>query len=210
MKTLRYLMTFIVGVVLTFTLLWYHYPFWFIYICVLVLALLLLVVPQMHIVYKSNNLKRIERYLEENKRKPIFAFPLAVKTGESEKIIDALEAILTKYKQPYIQEVYKTVFAFYEKDKNVSKIEHLAKQIRKEPLRTYYLAYAEVLKSNFEEARNLKEQLPTGWWQHAIEAIIANEQGDMITFQKEAKCSVEHARGVQKFTLFYSFKQMVK
>ena len=43
--------------------------------------------------------------------------------------------------------------------------------------------------------------------QHAIEAIIAKEQGDMKTFRKEAEASVESARGVQKFSLLYSFQR---
>lgn len=80
--------------------------------------------------------------------------------------------------------MYKTNLALYEN--NVSRIEQLANKL----------------------ARKLKENLPTGWMPYAIEAIIAKEQGDMEEFQNEAKNSIEHARGIQKFSLVYSFEHM--
>ncbi|TQR20805.1 hypothetical protein [Psychrobacillus vulpis] len=206
MKIFRYLLTFLFGVALTIAMLRLDLPIWFIYICVVILLLLIMVATQIYIVYKSNNIKRIEQYLEKNKRKPIFAYPLAVKTGDSDKIMESIQTILDKHKQSYIQEVYKTNLALYEN--NVSKIEQLARQISKEPLRTYYMAYAEALKGNFEETRALKKSLPVLWMQHAIEAIIAKEQRDLNRFREEADAGVAHARGIQKFNLLYSFQHM--
>lgn len=206
MKLFHNTLIILLGLVLTIVMLMLELPIWFIYLSTLILYVLILVVPQMYTVYKSNNLKRIERYLEQNKRKPIFAYPLAIKTGDPEKIIESIQAILNKHNSRYMQEVYKTNLAFYEN--NVSKIEQLAKQISKEPLRTYYIAYVEVLKGNFEEARKQKENLPTGWMPYAIEAIIAKEQGDIVSFRKEADASIDQARGIQKFSLFYSFEHM--
>ena len=206
MKLLRNTLIILLGIALTIVMLMYKLPIWFIYISILVLYLFILFLPQYYTVYKSNNLKRIERYLEENKRKPIFAYPLAIKTGDTEKTIEAIQAILNKHKNRYLQEVYKTNLAFYEN--NVSKVEQLAKQISKEPLRTYYMTYAEALKGNFEEVRKLKENLPTGWMPYAIEAIIAKEQGDVVSFRKEADTSIEQARGIQKFSLLHSFEHM--
>lgn len=208
MKIIQYILLFLLGIALTVTMLFFELPFWLIYVSIVIVYILLLVVPQMYTVYKSNNLKRIERYLEQNKRKPIFAYPLAVKSGNPEQINQAIQAILDKHKQTYMQEVYKTNMALYEN--NVSKIDHLSKQISKDPLRTYYMAYAEVLKGNFEEAYALKKNLPTGWMPHAIEAIISKERGDMNTFRKEAEISIDQASGVQKFNLLYSFKWMEK
>lgn len=208
MKILRYVFIILLGIALTVVMTFLELPFWLIYLSIVVLYLLLTVVPSMYIVYKSNNLKRIERYLEANKRKPLFAYPLAVKTGDLEIIIQAIQAILNKYKQPYVQEVYKTNLALYEND--FSRFDNLSNQISKEPLRTYYQAYNQALKGNFKEARTLKVDLPAGWMPHAIEAIIAKKIGDMERFWEEANASVECARGVQKFNLFYSFKNIEK
>ncbi|WP_144512075.1 hypothetical protein [Bacillus sp. FJAT-22090] len=206
MKILRFVLIFLLGVVLTAVMTAFEINFWITYLSIIVLYALLLVAPTMYIVYKSNNLKRIERYLVTNKRKPLFAYALAIKSGNRESIIEAIQVILNKYKQPFIQQVYKTNLALFEN--NVSSVDLLAKQISKEPLRTYYMAYAEALKGNFEEAHVLKENLSSAWMQHAIEAIIAKEKGNMEAFSKEAATSIECARGIQKFSLVYSFKNM--
>lgn len=206
MKILRYVFIIFIGIALTVVMSFLELSFWFIYLSIIVLYILLLVVPQMYIVYKSNNLKRIERYLEEYKRKPLFAYALAIKSGDRDAIIQLINAILKKYKQPYMQEVYKTNLALYEN--NVATFDTLGRQISKEPLRTYYIAYSEALQGNYEEARTLIADLPDGWMPNAIEAIIAKELGDLETFQKEAKASVECARGIQKFNLLYSFHHM--
>ena len=84
--------------------------------------------------------------------------------------------------------------------------EQRAKQISKEPLHTYYVAYAEAWKGNFENAQALKEKLPRGWMPHAIDAVIAKEKGDLECFSMAAEESIRLARGVQKFNLFYSFE----
>lgn len=204
MKIIKYALIFVLGVMLATTMMFFELPFWFIYLSVVVIYLLLLLVPQMYTVYKSKDLDKIEQYLEKNKRKPIFAYPLALKTGNQEQIIQSIEEILKRHKQPYMQEVYKTILALFEG--NVSKLEHQAKQISKEPLRTYYIAYAEALKGNFNEATTLKEQLPKEWMQHAIEAIIAKEQGNVELFEQEANKCIELATGVQKYGLYYSFE----
>lgn len=204
MKIIKYALIFVLGVILATAMMFFELPFWFIYLSVVVIYLLLLLAPQMYTVYKSKDLNKIEKYLEKNKRKPIFAYPLALKTGNQEQIIRSIEEILKRHKQPYMQEVYKTMLALFEN--NVSKFEQLAKQISKEPLRTYYIAYAEALKGNFDAATILKEQLPKEWMQHAIAAVIAKEQGNREQFQKEANKSIELATGVQKYSLYYSFQ----
>lgn len=105
-----------------------------------------------------------------------------------------------------MQKVYKANLAIFEN--NVSLFEQRAKQISKEPLHTYYIAYSEALKGNFEAAQALKEKLSVGWMPYAIDAIIAKEQGDLSAFRIAPKESIHLARGVQKFNLFYSFEWM--
>ena len=208
MRLLPFIYIFIFGVVLTVALLFIELSFWLIYIVIIIIYVILLVSPQMYTVYKSKNLNKIERFLEKNKRKAIFTFPIAVKTGNQEEIIYAIELILSKYKQPYMQEVYKTNLALLEN--NVSLFEQRAKQISKEPLLTYYIAYAEALKGNFENAQALKQKLSVGWMPYAIDAIIAKEMGDLSALRIAAEESIHLARGIQKFTLFYSFELMEK
>ena len=195
MRLLPFMFTFIFGVILTVALLFLELPFWLVYTVIIVVYVVLLVLPQMYTIYKSNNLEKVERFLEKNKRKPIFAYPLVVKIGNREEIISTIQLILSKYKQPYIQEVYKTNLALFES--SASLFEQRAKQISKEPLHTYYIAYAEALKGNFENAQALKQKLPVGWMPCAIDAIIANEKDDLSAFRLASDESIHLARGVQ-------------
>ncbi|MFJ7825615.1 hypothetical protein [Psychrobacillus sp. NPDC096623] len=208
MRLLPFIYIFIFGVALTVALLSIDLSFWLIYAVIIAVYIVLIVLPPVYTIYKSNNLKKIERFLENNKRKPLFAFPLAVKGGNREEIIRAIQVILSKYKQPYMKQVYKTNLALFEK--NLTLFEQHAKQISKEPLYTYYVAYAEAWKGNFEKSQALKEKLPTGWMPSAIDAVIAKEKGDLIDFRRAADESIRLARGVQKFNLFYSFEWMEK
>ncbi|WP_419960961.1 hypothetical protein [Psychrobacillus sp. BM2] len=208
MRLLPFIYIFIFGVVLTVALQFLEQPFWLIYIVIIVVYVVLLVLPPIYTVYKSNDLKKIERFLEKNKRKPIFTYALAVKTGNREEIISAIQLILSKYKQPYMQQVYKTILALFEN--NITRVEQLSTQISKEPLHTYYIAYAEALKGNFEDAHSLKGKLATDWMPYALDAIIAKEKGDLSAFRIAAEESINLARGVQKFNLVYSFEWMEK
>lgn len=208
MRLLPLIYIFIFGVVLTAALLFLNLPFWLICVVIIIVYVVLLVLPQMYTIYKSNNLKKIERFLEKNKHKPIFAYPLAVKNGDREEIISSIQLILSKYKQPYMQEVYKTNLALFEN--NVSLFEQRAKQISKEPLHTYYIAYAEARKGNFEEAHSYKGKLPADWMPYAIDAIIALEKEDLSGFRIASEQCIRLASGVQKFNLFYSFDWMEK
>lgn len=208
MRLLPFIYIFIFGVILTVALQFLELAFWLIYIVIIGVYVVLLVLPPIYTVYKSNDLKKIERFLKKNKRKPIFTYALAVKTGNREEIISAIQLILSKYKQPYMQQVYKTNLALFEN--NISLFEQRAKQISKEPLHTYYIAYAEALKGNFEDAHSLKRKLATGWMPYALDAIIAKEKGDLSAFRIAAEKSINLARGVQKFNLVYSFEWMEK
>ena len=83
MKILRYVLIILLGIALTVVMSFLELPFWLIYLSIVVVYILLLVVPQMYIVYKSNNLARIERFLEENKKKPLFAYRTCSKNWRS-------------------------------------------------------------------------------------------------------------------------------
>lgn len=206
MRLLPFLYVFVLGVVLTIALLALDLSFWLIYAVIIAVYIVLIVLPPIFTIYKSNNLKKVERFLEKNKQKPIFAYPLAVKSGKREETIHAVQLILSKYKQPYMQQVYKTNLALFEN--NLTMFEQHAEQISKEPLHTYYIAYAEAWKGNFESAQALKEKLPTGWMPSAIDALIAKERHDWDAFRIAAEESIRLARGVQKYNLYYSFKWM--
>ncbi|KOO49796.1 hypothetical protein [Viridibacillus arvi] len=98
------------------------------------------------------------------------------------------------------------MLATLDKDFEIALVE--AKQLQKEPIRSYTIAYIETLLSNFEAAKVLIPNLKKEWMPHAIDGLIAYEQQDFQTFEKEAHAAVTKSRGLQKYLLFYSFKEM--
>jgi len=166
----------------------------------------LLIGPSMWFTYKSNSLKGIGRFLKMYKNKPLYSYPYLTAHGNESEIKDSLKRIMSKYQQPSIQHTYRSILAIMEKD--LSQLKEQAEQIGTEPLQTYYLAYHAVLKGKFNQAEEWKSKLTEPWMVHAINALIAKETNDLETFQKESIEAVRLTRGVQKYSLYYSFKRM--
>lgn len=169
---------------------------------VLVVALIM-AYTQIHILFVTKNLKRLDEYVTQQKN-PMFRHLNAIAHGTIEDQLDAIDAILARYKQPMIQHTYLFTKAILLENFEVA--EAAAKQIPKEPNRSYSLAYVEALKGNASEARAYTINKP--WMLHAIEALIACEAKDKLTFEAEATKSIESARGVQYYQLVHGFKNM--
>ncbi|MGE7835826.1 hypothetical protein [Viridibacillus arvi] len=154
----------------------------------------------------SNNISKMDRFITKHKTKPVFAYPYAVahETVTEQKL--SVQKILSSYKQQDAQHNYCSLLATLDKDFEIALVE--AKQLQKEPIRSYTIAYIETLLSNFEAAKVLIPNLKKEWMPHAIVGLIAYEQQDFQTFEKEAHAAVTKSRGLQKYLLFYSFKEM--
>ncbi|MGE7622166.1 hypothetical protein ACQKMD_03590 [Viridibacillus sp. NPDC096237] len=154
----------------------------------------------------SNNISKIDRFVTKHKTKPIFAYPYAVahETVTEQKI--SVQKILSSYKQQDTQHNYRSLLAILNKDFETALAE--AKQLQKEPIRSYTIAHIETLLGNFDTAKALIPNLKKEWMPHSIEGLIAYEQQDFRTFEKEAHAAITKARGLQKHLLFYSFKEM--
>ncbi|MBK3495460.1 hypothetical protein JFL43_11475 [Viridibacillus sp. YIM B01967] len=164
----------------------------------------LIMFPQYNIALWSNNISKIDRFVTKNRTKPTFAYPYAVAHESLEEQKLGLQKMLNKYKQPIVQHNYRSVLAALNKDFEGALAE--AKQIPKEPIRSYNIAHTEVFLGNIDAAKALIPKLTKPWMPHAIEGLIAYEQHDLRTFEKESEAAIAKARGIQKHVLFYTFK----
>ncbi|OMC87886.1 hypothetical protein BK128_06080 [Viridibacillus sp. FSL H7-0596] len=162
--------------------------------------------PYLNTLFWSNNISKMDRFITKHKTKPVFAYPYAVahKTVTEQKI--SVQKILSSYKKQDVQHNYRSLLATLDKDFELALVE--AKQLQKEPIRSYTIAHIETLLGNFEAAKSLIPNLKKEWMPHAIEGLIAYEQHDFQTFEKEAHAATAKVRGLQKHLLFYSFKEM--
>ena len=205
MKSLRLVPLFLIGMLVTAYFLSIGTPNWLVFAIVISFYLVAMVLPGIYAVYFSNSLRQIERYIQRNRHKAIFAFPYALGHGSNQDVENAIERILATHQQATMQSVYRTLLAIYRGQPGIA-AQH-AEAIDREPMRSYYLAHAAVSSGDFERATVLNKQINEPWMNHSIDALIAFERND-ATFQALADKSVQAARGVQKYTLEKSFSRM--
>ncbi|MGE7921403.1 hypothetical protein ACQKM9_21065 [Viridibacillus sp. NPDC093762] len=162
--------------------------------------------PYCNTLFWSNNISKMDRFITKHKTKLAFAYPYAVAHESLTEQKLSVQKILCSYKQQDTQHNYRSLLATLDKDYETALVE--AKQLQKEPIRSYTIAHIETLLGNFEAAKSLIPNLKKEWMPHVIEGLIAYEQQDFQTFEKEAHAATTKVRGIQKHLLFYSFKEM--
>ncbi|WP_033541333.1 hypothetical protein [Planococcus sp. CAU13] len=205
MNILRMLPIFFIGMAVTALLLSYNIPSWLVFLIVITFYLVAMALPNIYIVYYSNSLRGIERYIKRNRHKAIFSFPFALGHGNDEDVENAINRILESHKQPEMQAAYRTLLAIHRGLPHIA-VQH-AETIERDPMRSYYLAYAAAAAGDFQRAEALNEHISEPWMNYSIKAMIAHEKNDS-SFRSLADKSVEAARGVQKYTLLKSFSRM--
>jgi hypothetical protein len=199
-------MTLILSIVLARFLFFLNYPLLIIVSTTFIFFLAIYVLPQKFMTYRSNNLNLIKKFLMTKKKKPLFAYPLALANGTPKEVEESLRAILAKYKQPYMQNVYKTILALHLK--NIDAADTYAQKIDSEPLKSYYAAYIAAKKGDFEEADRHEENIDVEWMIHSLHAIYAQEKGQYDDLVNESRAAITLSRGVQKFIMLHSFKDI--
>lgn len=206
MKFFRLSITFVLALILSTFLFFLDFPFPVVILTTLVFLLAFVVLPQIFTVYRSNNQKAIEKYLIANKKKPLFAYPLALAHGNDVEVEESLRAILAKHNQPYMQNVYKTILALHLN--NIDAADIYAQKIDSEPLKSYYAAFIAAKKGQFEEAERHEENISVDWMIHSLHALYAKEQGNLDNFTIESKKAIDGSRGVQKYIVIHSIKHV--
>lgn len=157
-----------------------------------------------HILYRTNNMQQVDKFVKNQKKQPFFAYIYANAYGTKAEQIQVLDEIIVKIKQPAIKNNYLFIKAILEQDLTAAK--EAAQKIQKEPLTSYALCYIAALEGRTADMRS--EKLTQPWMQPAIEAVFAHKMQDETAFDRFTKESIDAARGVQKYTLIHSFKHM--
>ncbi|MGE6487258.1 hypothetical protein [Paenisporosarcina sp. NPDC076898] len=199
---ITYSFVFIVTLVLAFL----EFPFWLIMVIVFVAVLLPLILMQIHTAYWTNDLTKVEKFLQANRKKPLQAFTLSLAHGNRIEVEDNLRAILTKYKQPLIQQVYSTILDIFQHDYDAARAS--AEKISKAPLRSYYLAYVATKNGDIEEAKRYMDSFDKPWMTHAMNSFIAQVEGNSKLAEEEHQKAIDTSRGIQKYSVVHSHKHL--
>ncbi|EPD51236.1 hypothetical protein MHH33_15105 [Paenisporosarcina sp. FSL H8-0542] len=199
---ITYSLVFIVTLVLSFL----QFPFGAILLIVFFTIILPSILWPLHAIYWSNDLNRIEKFLQKNRKKAVFAFPLALAHGNRQEVEESLQTILTKYKQPSMQQVYTTILDIFLGDYDAARIS--AEKIKKKSLRTYYLANIAAKRGDIEEVMPHIGSFEKPWMNHVMNSFIAHHEGNETLAKTEYQKAIDSSRGLQKYVVVHSHKHM--
>ncbi len=158
----------------------------------------------LYIIYKSQNLGTIEKFLRKNKRNPIYGFTLELKYGTKEDVINKIELITKRYKQPLIKHTYGFNHALFLKEYEIAK--NHAKQIESHPLGQYCLALVAAFEGDDENALN--KSLKYEWMREAVTAVYYFAKHDLAAYRLYRDKAISASYGIQHFSNVYFFKQL--
>lgn len=183
-------------------------PFWLILLVIVAVYMAVTTVPTFHTVYKSQNLRAIDRFLLRNYRKPIFNYAYNIGHGTDEEIRNSLRTIIDKSSRGDARHVYSALLGVHSGDGD-EVLAHAGK-INPGPLRSYYYAYGNALNGDLDEAGRIAGKITDEWMKHTIYAVIAKKQGNPEEFRKEAKYAEDASVGIQHYLLHHNFRKMAE
>lgn len=160
----------------------------------------------LYILYGSQNLKQIAQYIDRQQKNPVFVFLHHLREGTDEELLEAIDAVLEKYKQPKVQAAYGANKAMMLRDFDTA--HRLAEPIASSEIGQYTLALIEAMQGNREAAGRYSIQKE--WMKASIEANVAFVEKDWQVFRQEAEKAVRSAKGIQYYSNTYIFKRMEK
>lgn len=160
-----------------------------------------LVVGYSYTITSSKNTKLILRLMRMQKTDPLFQYPITLLEGTKEQEADEIDRILHKHrKNADTLSDFQFRKAILEGDLTTAKA--VVGSMKKSPLKRFNQAQCEVYMGKFGMAREIPQvQL---WMDHAIEALIAYEQGNKEKYIEEMDKSIDSAKGtyrVQQYAL---------
>lgn len=202
---LRLVLLYLFLAVIGFVLAWFNAPTWVI-VVVFIIAVAAVIYNNVLVMYLSKDAKKIERAMRNQRRNPLFAHVLAVKEGTLEDEMKEIDRIIAKYKQPDLRNSFEFLRSYrlgqYE---NAIKF---AKEIKREPNRSYHLALADVLQKNYKKARTYS--FDQAWMTHAVEAEIALQLKNLENYKKHMQLAIDESKGMQLVLNQATFEKELK
>ncbi|MER1984977.1 MAG: hypothetical protein ABS948_03700 [Solibacillus sp.] len=200
---MKFIPIIVLGLILGVLAAMFDWPIWVAFLIILAVGLVP-VVKMLHAAYFTTNLDTMRRYLQKNKKDPMCEYALTMEFGTKEDEVVAIDKILARYRQPVMQHTYEMNKAMRLDD--YTRAGEFAEKLGTHAFGTYGKASIAAMQGQASEARSytLKED----WMKSAVEAMIAYAARDMHTFRKHGDAAIEKTKGLQRYILVYSLKNM--
>ncbi|MFF5996916.1 hypothetical protein AAGS61_19580 [Lysinibacillus sp. KU-BSD001] len=179
---------------------------WPIWAALVVFALIAsLEIPWMlYILYRSQNLKGITKYINQQRNNPMFNYLYQLREGSDAQITAALDRVLEKYNNQKLQAIYGANRAVFLKDFDAAR--RLIAPVAQTEIGQYTLALVAALENDETEMNNYTVQTP--WMQSGLNAHLAFARGDRVTFERNMKQSINESKGIQYYSNIHMFERM--
>lgn len=205
-NTMQTVLFIVIGGILVALLSFLDVPKGIVLVLVLLASTLMFTAYPMFLIYKSNSLPAIEKYIIRNRKKIFFSYAYALAYGREEDIERALGLILKKHKQKEMQTIYQANLALHQKDHQ--KLLQLATEMTKPDYQPYYSGLAYALSGQLQEAKMYVNEIQTPWMLHSLKASIAIREDHVDTYESEKEKAIENARGIQKYSIYHRFEKL--
>lgn len=192
----------ILGLVVGFLSAMFDWPF-VVSISIILVFALCSIGYMFYIAYASTDLAKIRKYIVKHKKDPVMNYIHTLEVGTKEQEIEAMEKIIAHYKQPVIKNTYEMNRAIRLDD--FERAQYYADQLMDNQNGPYGKALIAAVAGNREEANSYS--LKSEWMKYGIEAQLALAERNLEAFDRFAQQSVEAAKGLQRYSLYYSFKK---
>lgn len=156
-----------------------------------------------YIAFASTNLLKIKKYIEKHKKDPMLNYILVVENGTKEEEIGAMDRIIAHYKQPVIKHTYEMNRALRLND--FERAEQFADKLLDTPNGLYGKASIAALLGNRDLAKSYP--LKKVWMNDAVDAQLALAENNIELFDQSAAKAIEGAKGLQRYSLYFSLKK---
>lgn len=181
----------------------FDWPMWVPFVFILVVGFIP-VGNMLYVAYGTTNLDHVRNYLQKNKKDPMCAYLLTVENGTKADEIEAIDKILARYRQPVMQHTYEMNKAIRLDDFETAA--HFADKLGSHYFAAYGKASIAALTGQFDEARSYTQKHE--WMTAAIEVMIAYTANDKASFKTYGDEAIAKTKGMQRYTLVYSFRKM--
>jgi hypothetical protein len=192
------------AVVLGVTAALVDFPFWMLLLAILLLTAIVAYLPMIINLYMTEDMKKVERFIEARLNQPVFHFYYALANEDDFQVEKALREVRDKYKKEYYYTVYSVTYAAY-KGKLVDEKEAIA-QIKQPALRLYYEALLAIEEGELERANRLAKEQRKPWMKEAILAGVASKRGERDLEIKHQQEAIRLTRGLQRYLLMKRYE----
>ncbi|MCM3602844.1 hypothetical protein M3175_19085 [Robertmurraya korlensis] len=174
-------------------------PFWILIVVILLITMAVSYLPIMINLYITDDMKKVEKFLEARLNQPIFHFYYALANENDFQVEKALRDVREKYKKGHYYTIYSVTYAAY-KGKLIEERDSIA-QIKQPALRVYYEGLLAIEEDELDRASQLASEQKKPWMKEAILADVAGKRGERDLEIKHQQEAIRLTQGLQRYLL---------